>query len=147
MINFEKFNEELKNIDNDSVKEKLIMLYNQTQEQSNDSCYSILDDILGKLFNPYGLIENEQITIPISFYKTEIGKIILNSMSYSQNEYYTVTEFIDLTKTKEKPDGYSKQYIIQEIKAGRLKGNKDSSRWIIYKSDAVEYLKSKGIEI
>ncbi len=131
------------------IQEKLLKLdkINRTKTYSKEedlNISSLINDVMMELFNPLNLFDEP--IIPFSFFETNIGRTILTAMSDIDNRLYTIPDLIYMTIDKDRPQGYSNQYISQEIKSGRLKAIKDGGRWLITHSEVQRFLKSKGIK-
>lgn len=144
----ELFISELETIKSKDLKEKLLKLWQLQIEYINDNNldekFQLAYGIIKDLFNPEGV--SKDTSIPLSFFEKEIGKLIIASMSCINAKLYTIGEVIEKTKTEERPNGYSFQYICQEIKSGRLKGIKEGNRWVIPHIEVQKFLKYKGIK-
>ncbi|MEG1482914.1 MAG: hypothetical protein RSA57_03850 [Cetobacterium sp.] len=148
MIDKDDFLREAKEYTND-VEEKLVKLYERNENiiysKENDlETYSLINNIIADLFNPTGVFSEPMI--PLSFLETSIGRVIISALSDIDNRMYSINDLINMTRTAERIEGYSYQYLSQEIKAGRLKASKDNNRWTIPHAEVKRYLKTKGIE-
>lgn len=131
----------------ENLKDKFILLYDSAKAVGNKEIDTneLIQECLNLLFNPNAAYK--ETLIPMSFFQSAIGKLMLSILNESNERFFTISELVNLTKTKEKPEGFTIQYITQEIKANRLKAVKDSyrKRWIISESEVNRFLKSKGI--
>lgn len=148
MIDEKEFLKDIEEFD-DELKENLIEIYelnnlDHNTKEDNLEIANLIQGVLNKLFNPRGLYKEPMI--PFSFFETRIGKSILTALGTLDNRMYTINDLISMTETEEKPEGYTYQYISQEIKAGRLEATKDSGRWVISYPEVQRYLKSKGLK-
>lgn len=127
----------------------LLSLYDHLAgHQMLDDPQEAVELALKGLFPP-GFMMTE-ITVPFSFHFTPLGQVIFGVM-YGSNvdKLYTVNELIELTKTDERPKGYSKQYIYQELrdKDGCFYGRAIyKGAWYIPEVVVMEFLKLKGIK-
>ncbi len=147
MINKNDFLKETEEYSKD-VQKKLLELYNRneiiTDSKEHDlKTFSLIKDIMIDLFNPTGSF-NEPL-IPFSFFQTAIGRVVISAMGGMDNRRYTIIDLIEMTKTPERPKGYTQQYLIQEIKDGRLNATKEGRIWLVPHSEVERYLKAKGI--
>lgn len=132
----------------DDIQERLLQLYNRNETISNSkkedlNTFFLIKGLMIDLFNPTGSFLEP--LIPFSFFQTAIGRVVMSAMSGMENRKYTVNELIEMTKTPERPKGYTSQYLIQEIKDGRLKATKEGRIWLVPHSEVERYLKAKGI--
>lgn len=141
----EVFVEELQDIKNEEIKQKSLILYDSiiSFENIGQKQLQLADQIIEGLFNSQNLYYEP--IIPLSFFQTSLGKLILIVLNDESEQNYTINALIELTKTKDKPQGLTKQYISQEIKAGRLKAIKESGVWKIPSGEAKRYLAEKGL--
>jgi hypothetical protein len=143
--NRQEFINDLNLINNSEIRDKLIGLYDAYVDVSKDrlDLYERLKDILNLLFNPYGL--STEACVPVSFFSNSIGQLAVAIMYDTSEKTYTVQDLIELSKTASRPGGYSKQYIGQEIKAGKIKATWINGRWEITEIEIKKYLTEKGI--
>lgn len=145
MIEKDEYIREAKATYSEPIQEKLLKLYEIYATDSKEDLEStiLMDDILNCLFNPTGIYKEPMI--PLSFLKTTVGRVVVSVMGDKDNRMYTINDIIAMSKTEQRPLGYTHQYLSQEIKAGRLKAVKDGSRWMLPHSEAIRFLRSKGI--
>lgn len=147
MNNREDFIKEI-DIYKDETKDKLLKLYEYNNIENklrlfDQDIEELINKVLNDIFNPLGFFKEP--VVPFSFFKTVIGKEILAAMTDMENRTFTINELIELTKTKERKEGYTFQYISQEIKIGRIKAYKKFNRWIIPYKEVKMFLKAKNI--
>lgn len=148
MISREDFIKEIKEYSKD-IQDKLLKLYDYKDITSNSKkndldLFTLINEIMTELFNPIRTF-NEPM-IPFSFFQTNVGRFIVAAMSDIDNRMYSINDLIGMTKTKERPNGYTYQYLAQEIKAGRLKASKNNGRWEISHSEVERFLRAKGLK-
>jgi hypothetical protein len=115
---------------------KLYEIASSDNSNNADSSF-IVDKIVNLIFySGYG----SEVTIPWSFFDTEIGKALLY-VKYNLNiqDIYFVNDIADVT-------GFSKQYIVREASAGRIKGIKRGGNWVFLKDDVNNYLIKKDLK-
>lgn len=97
----------------------------------------LVEKIVSAIFySGYG----NDITIPWSFFDTEIGKALLYiKFNLNIQDIYFVNDITEIT-------GFSKQYIIREATAGKLKGTKRGGNWVFVKDDVNNYLVKKQLK-
>jgi len=138
------FMNEVNNIENDDIKNNLVIIYNHLMKYKKyEKIGGITKEVLKQLF------ENKftpQVLIPLEFLDTAIGKVIFTAMFNYSDRTYTVRELIEFTKTPEKPKGLSKAQISQDFASGKLKGEKKGNRLIFTESQVNDYLISKGYD-
>lgn len=134
---------------NEISKKLLLSLYDHLAgHKLLDNPQAAVGLALKRLFPP-GYMTDE-ILVPYSFHFTVLGQVIFGVM-YGSNvgKLYTVNELIELTKTNERPKGYTKQYIYQELrdKDGFFSGRAIyKGAWYIPEVVVMEFLKLKGIK-
>lgn len=129
-----------------SVKELLLELEEcylgaNTKKRNKEYVYKLSLKIIQELFNPYNLYSEP--LIPISFFKTTIGKTLISILYEEEERVLTIQDIVNMSKSKDKPKGYSYQYINNEIKLGRLKAERYHGRWVINIEDAKTFIESK----
>lgn len=145
-MNEELFLSEIEQIKDESIKEDLLNLWNiqvKSYDGVVDEKFELANKILNALFNPESM--SNDTNIPLSFLNKEIGKLIMSSMTSVNSKLYSVNEVVELTKTEDRPSGYSVQYIIQEIRSGRMKAIKKGNRWFLQHSELKKFLEYKGL--
>lgn len=140
-----EFMMEVMEIEQEEIRQKLEKIYKhllgaEKIEKVNNFTKEVIEDLFYNKFY-------SEVMIPLSFHETVIGKAIFTVMYSDQERMFTVNEIIELTKTTEKPDGYTRQYIGQEIKDERLKACKKNNRWVVAEEDLNEYFASKGLPL
>lgn len=138
---------EVENIKNKELRDKIYKLYYQekneeSNKEKNEELNIVLFEILNELFNPYNVVDKDSVAVPISFLKSETGKLILKLISKTESEIITINDLVEMSKNY-KDGGYSKQYISKEIERENIKATKDSGIWLINKSDAIRYFEKK----
>lgn len=125
------------------VEDKIIQVYNFCKgfkETEIENIDEFIKDILKNIFNSNF---TSDIMIPFDFINTNIGKILFYAKFGIEEELYSIKDLIELSKTPERPKGFTKQYIKQEIDAHRLKAFKRSYRWYITKAEVNRFLEKK----
>lgn len=127
-----EFEKELEEIEDERIKENLRSIYsNILGKVSLESGF--VKKVLKDLFpNPY----TEDILIPLKFHETLIGRMLFTVL-YETSKQYTVNELVQIT-------GHTKQYIGQELKSGKLKGEKINNRWVVNEENLKKYMELKG---
>lgn len=142
---FKTFEKEVEKIDNPKTKEKLFSLYEHLKGiKKLDNKRELLKEVFSSLFS-FNIISTS-ILIPYEFLDTNIGKVLF-LLFYdfeSEEKKYTVADLILMTKSDEKPKGFSKAYISKEIAAGNLKGTINNGRYYFSTSQINNYLERKG---
>ena len=131
----------------EKVREKILNLYELYKENTADNLKNIselAEEILRELFNPFGAYK--ETMIPYTFFQSSLGKIIIAIMNNNLEKVYTIQDLIEISKTEDRPNGYSKQYIGQEIKRNSLIATFVNGRWEITEDELNRYLKLKGLD-
>lgn len=142
--NREEFLESINCINDTHVKEKLLMMYDKLKGLSDADIdlYKTIKEVMEAIFNPYGI--SKDTAIPLSFFDTALGAFIITVLNEKRERYYLINDIIEMSKTEKRPKGYTRQYIKQEIDAGRLKATKENGRWIIAANEAIRFIKGKN---
>jgi hypothetical protein len=122
---------EVSKIDNKDIKSEindLIKVYEGNLILDDNEVDNKIEYVLSAIF---GLpIEQDDIMIPLSFFKSQIGNLLMY-VKYNQSVYDV--------KQLSKISGYSYPYLIDEIVANRLK-----AKYFVNKNVASNYLRKKG---
>jgi hypothetical protein len=144
----DKFAGSIANLD-EVTKRILLSLYDHLAgHRQLDDPQAAVEAALKRLFPPGYL--TDEIMVPYSFHFTPLGQVLFGVMhGNNAGKLYTVNELIELTKTDERPKGYSKQYIYLELrdKDGCFYGRAIyKGAWYIPEVVVMEFLKLKGIK-
>lgn len=148
MNNIDDLKKEISNYSN-GTQEKLIRIFEVSKKTNNFKendleLYSLIEEVFNEIFNP-NKVYLEPL-IPLSFFKGTLGSFLINLLNEMENRLYTVGELVELTKTEDRPNGYSYQYISQEIRSNRLNAIKDGNRWLIPNTEVRRFLNNKGLK-
>ncbi|MVX63746.1 hypothetical protein GKZ28_08565 [Clostridium chromiireducens] len=149
MTNIKELTEEINSYkDKEHIYNKLLNLKESylgtnIMNKSEEDIYSLAVNIIEDLFNPMHLY-NEPI-IPLSFLKSELGKILLSVINNNDKRILTINDVVEISKTSKNEKGYSYQYINNEIKVGRLQATMYNGRWQITYEEAIRFLRKKDI--
>lgn len=138
------FMNEINTIPNIETRDKLEMLYDHLKGYKNiDTPNNLVKEVINKLFiSPF----NDKALIPMEFIESPIGVVLFSILFGMKEKTYTIQDLVEFTKTPEKPNGFTKQYIGLEIQAGNLKATKINNRWTFQESDVTEWLIKKELK-
>lgn len=135
---------ELDKFDNYKIKKEVLSLYEhllgtKAIGNSKDSVAKVLKEMFKNQYS-------NEVYIPMNFFiNSSIAKVLFNVM-YMNDVLYSTSELIDLTKSREKPNGYTRVYICKEVKSGNLKAIKKGRNYIFEENEVKRYLATKGLD-
>ncbi len=103
-------------------------------------CESVSKLIEGLLNKIYRIPGTSTTSIPMEFILSDLGTFLFKMLFNDEERIYTTGELVELT-------GNTRQYISAEVARGNLRAFKETGRWKYKKSDVVEFLRAKGIEL
>lgn len=133
MLRFDKDKivQELKLLRKPELAEKIFAIANLIAEKKvtrkmRSEVKAIIQDIFGNFLD-------KSINIPLEFLETVTGEVLLTAF-YNLEQYITITDMVEMT-------GYSRQWIWQCAKSGKLKGGAKFGRDYVFPSSSVDDLK------
>lgn len=134
---------ELSEVNDAKLKKDVLELYEhllgtKTVENAKDK----IEDVLRRMFkNQY----SKDVYIPLEFcINSSVAKVLFNIL-YADEVLYSTLELMELSITKDYPNGYTRQYISQEVKNGRLSAIKKGGSLFFTEREVNRYLIGKGI--
>lgn len=138
-----EYEAEVKKINNEILEKKLMLIYDCLKGYKKANNIDVLvKEVLMDLFPN---VFTKDVLVPLKFCDSVIGKVLFSAWFGNKQEFYTIKEAIEFTKTSENPDGFKKQYLSHDIATGKLKATKQNNRYLILNSDLKDYLNQKGI--
>jgi hypothetical protein len=134
---------ELNEIADKSIKKDVLELYEHLLgKKTVDNAKDKIEDVLRKMFrNQY----SKDVSLPLDFCINSTIAMVLFNILYSDEVLYSTLDLIKLTETEENPKGYTRSYICQEIKNGRLKAIKKGGSNFFTEREVMRYLITKEI--
>lgn len=130
----EKIKKELELLKRPDLIDKILNIADfVTKKQVTDrkiraEAVEILKELFGKAFE-------KSVSIPLNFMETITGEILFTAF-YNLEPYVTITDIIEMT-------GFSRQWIWQCIKSGKLKGGAKMGRDYVFPASSVNDLLEK----
>lgn len=127
--------------DSKETREKLIKLYDHsTGYEKTNNANKLIHEVLKELF---GDKFSADPVIPYKFLGTNIAKVVFSIMYNLNENLYSMEDLIELAKAEIRPEGYTRQYLGQEIRDGKLKGTKKGKVWWFTEEEVREYFDKK----